>query len=74
MSSEHIVNVSIDGMTCSSCVYKVESELSDLDGVIEAKVDLAKKHGTVKYDASKPVGPKEIVELINKLGFKAAQI
>jgi len=49
--------------------FKVESELSDLEGVLEAKVDLAAKSGTFKYDSK--VTPDVIVKTINDLGFKA---
>jgi hypothetical protein len=42
--SEHIdatrVELSIRGMTCASCVGKVEQALSQVDGVEEARVNL----------------------------------
>jgi copper chaperone CopZ len=66
--SEQTVNVAIDGMTCGSCVYKIECELSDLEGVTEAKVDLQAKRGTVKMTG---LTPDDIVKKINELGFKA---
>ncbi len=71
MSSE--ANVSIDGMTCPSCVYKIECEVSDLDGVSEAKVDLASKTGKFKFDNEK-LNASQIVAKINELNFKAALI
>ena len=39
---ESTVQLSIEGMTCPSCVYMIESELSDLNGVLEAKVNFNK--------------------------------
>ena len=70
MSDQSVV-VSIEGMTCGSCVYKVESELSDLEGVTSAKVDLQAKRGTFTYNASSKVNADLIVKTINDLGFKA---
>lgn len=64
------INVSIEGMTCPSCVYKVECEVSDLNGVTEAKVDLANKRGTFTFD-SNLISADDIIKKINELGFKA---
>ena len=65
------VNVKIGGMSCGSCSYKIESEVGDLPGVSEAKVDLENKTGKFTYDPSGANGAQQIVDLINKLGFKA---
>ena len=50
---------------------KVESELSDLEGVLSAKVDLQNKRGTFKYDSASKVNDDLIVKTICDLGFKA---
>ena len=42
-----------------------------MEGVLEAKVDLAAKSGTFKYDSTSKVTPDVIVKTINDLGFKA---
>ncbi|MEO8287089.1 MAG: heavy metal translocating P-type ATPase [Chloroflexota bacterium] len=41
----------IGGMTCASCVRRVERALQKVDGVSEAGVNLATERATVKYDA-----------------------
>jgi Cu+-exporting ATPase len=70
--SDAQVRVQIEGMTCPSCVYKIECEVGDIEGVKEAKVDLSSKIGTFSYDsASSTAGPTQIVNKINELGFKA---
>jgi copper chaperone CopZ len=70
--SDSQVRVHIEGMTCPSCVYKIECEVGDIEGVKEAKVDLASKIGTFSYDAaSSTAGPAQIVAKITELGFKA---
>ena len=45
--------------------------MSDLEGVLEAKVNLDAKRGTFKYDPSSKANPELIVKIINELGFKA---
>jgi copper chaperone CopZ len=68
--SVETVKVNIDKMTCGSCSYKIESELSEMDGVKTAKVDLPGKNGTFTFDSAK-VKPEDIVKKINDLGFVA---
>src|ERR1700712_3554449 len=43
----------IGGMTCASCVRRVERALSKVDGVSSAGVNLATERATVKYDPAK---------------------
>lgn len=47
----HIEKISlpIQGMTCASCVDKVEKSLKGLNGVISAHVNLASERATVEY-------------------------
>ena len=71
--SDKEVKVTIDGMTCPSCVYKIECEVSDIEGVKEAKVDLASKVGTFSFDGAK-VTAESIVKKIEETGFKAKLI
>src|SRR5690349_2395596 len=40
----------IEGMTCASCVGRVQKALSRVDGVAEASVNLATETATVSYD------------------------
>src|SRR5437868_2380075 len=42
----------VDGMTCASCVRRVERALSKVDGVQSADVNLATEQATVRYDPS----------------------
>ncbi|MBA2776212.1 MAG: copper-translocating P-type ATPase [Chloroflexia bacterium] len=43
----------IEGMTCASCVRRVEKALDKLDGVQEASVNLATEQATVVFDPDK---------------------
>jgi len=65
------LEVSIKGMTCSSCVFLIESNIGKVPGIIKATVALATERGKIKYDPEK-IGPRDIVEAINNLGFQAS--
>ena len=43
------VTIPVRGMTCSSCVAKIESSLQSLPGVVEASVNFATEKATVSY-------------------------
>ena len=43
------VTFPIEGMSCASCVARVENALSTVPGVLSASVNLAAKSGTVEY-------------------------
>ena len=38
------------GMTCASCVNRIERFLANADGVAEANVNLATERATVRFD------------------------
>jgi P-type Cu+ transporter len=44
------LSLAIEGMTCASCVNRIERYLSKTDGVIEASVNLATERATVRFD------------------------
>lgn len=54
------------GMTCASCVHKIESSLMREKGIIYASVALATNKAHVKYD-SEIIGPRDIIKLIEVL-------
>ena len=54
----------VEGMTCASCVTRVEKSLRSVDGVIDASVNLATDRATVSYLPTKTSVPdlKRVVE------------
>ena len=62
-AGDHIetVELFIEGMTCASCVYKVERESKKIKGVLEASVTLLTNRGVFKYDNSTGVGTRDII-------------
>ncbi|XP_038155049.1 copper-transporting ATPase 1 [Cyprinodon tularosa] len=63
----------VRGMTCASCVHKIESTLVREKGVIYTSVALATNKAHVKYDAE-VIGPRDIIKLIENLGFEASLV
>lgn len=58
----------IEGMTCAmGCAKTIESELSDLDGVQEAKVDFDKKTATVTFDKTVQ-NPENLAKIVQATG------
>lgn len=58
-------------MTCSSCVYTVETNVKKLPGVKTAAISLALQRGTFTYD-SEVTGPRDIMTRIEDLGYVAS--
>ncbi|XP_010753135.3 copper-transporting ATPase 1 [Larimichthys crocea] len=63
----------VRGMTCASCVHKIESSLMREKGIIYASVALATNKAHIKYD-SEVIGPRDIVKMIESLGFEASLV
>ncbi len=63
------IDLPIGGMTCASCVARVERGISRLEGVAEATVNLASEKATVHYNPAK-VGLKDLVRTVEELGYE----
>ena len=62
--------LSVEGMTCNSCVKLIESTISQVAGVKSIKVSLQFKEAFIEHDPS-VVKPDELVQTIYDMGFDA---
>ena len=64
------VNVSfpVTGMTCASCVNRVEKAISKVAGVERAAVNLATERATVSYDPA-ATNVSEIAHAVERAGY-----
>ena len=61
----------IDGMTCASCVARVEKALARVPGVREAHVNLATEQASLALDASSPAATAQAVQAAQAAVAKA---
>jgi Cu+-exporting ATPase len=61
----------IGGMTCASCVGRVQKALTRADGVVTAAVNLATETATVSYDPA-TVDLDALTRAVEKAGYTAA--
>ena len=64
------ITLRIYGMTCSSCTSTVEAELGKMPGISNVAVSLATETAKITFDRGL-VGPREMVERVEELGFDA---
>lgn len=67
-TSHGSVDLSVGGMTCASCVARVEKKLNKVAGV-NASVNLATESAHVELSA--PVDPQQLVAVVEKAGYSA---
>ncbi len=60
----------IDGMTCASCVRRVESALEQAPGVTSASVNLATERATVSFDPA-VVSVADLATAVSNAGYTA---
>ena len=66
------IELSIEGMTCASCVGRVEKALKKVEGVQEATVNLATERAWVQGNAQ--VQSSDLIQAIKKAGYTAKLI
>ncbi|HEX8997026.1 MAG TPA: heavy metal translocating P-type ATPase [Ktedonobacterales bacterium] len=64
------VELNISGMTCASCVRRVERALSKTPGVAEANVNLATERATVTYHPSE-TALADLIAAVERAGYGA---
>src|SRR5215211_1472939 len=64
------ITIPVTGMTCASCVRRVERALSGEEGVAEARVNFAAEKASVTYEPT-ATSPEELVGVIRDAGYGA---
>lgn len=64
----HSVSLAIEGMSCASCVSRVERALSAVPGVTQAQVNLATERADVRLDG--PPDRAALVRAIHDVGYE----
>jgi P-type Cu+ transporter len=69
--SPEIFTLDIGGMTCASCVSRVEKALSKVPGVEAASVNLATEQAKVRLSSSSVTQLDDVIAAVNKTGYEA---
>jgi Cu+-exporting ATPase len=59
----------VEGMTCASCVNRIERYLRKVDGVVEANVNLATERASISFGPGVTVG--RLIEAVEAAGYDA---
>ena len=71
-SPEGAVTLRIGGMTCASCVRRVERALNRVEGVDEASVNFATS--TARVSLGEAIGADPLVAAVERAGYDAAEL
>ena len=69
VDNRDVINLSIQGMSCASCVATVERALAQTDGTAEAVVNFAEETATVVTSASSA----QLIAAIKAVGYNATE-
>lgn len=67
VSTQYQETLSIEGMTCASCVGRVEKALKKVDGVASAAVNLATEKAVIT--SSQPIDRNTLVKAVERAGY-----
>ena len=70
-TNPELFTLDIGGMTCASCVGRVEKALDKIPGVEAASVNLATEQAKIRLKADSGVKIDEIIALVQKTGYSA---
>ena len=72
MATKH-VTLPVTGMTCASCVRRIEKALARVDGVQEATVNLATEQARVSYDPD-AANLEQLKSAVEKAGYGVREL
>jgi len=64
------LNLNIYGMSCASCIARIEKSLNSLEGVRETSINLATEKAYVEFDHLK-LDPEQIISAIKNTGYES---
>lgn len=64
------VNYSVPGIHCNHCVHTIQSEVSELEGVISVKADPNSKQVDIEFDD--PANETKIKSLLAEINYPVA--
>ncbi len=67
MTDGHVVRLRIHGMTCGSCVARVERALQGVEGVREARVNLTTETAAVDVEPVRKT-PQPLIDAVRQAG------
>ncbi len=67
------VKLKINNMDCEACARGLETQLKNVDGVKEAKINFLEGNGTVEYD-SLTVNKMNLIQLLEDEGFPSKEV
>lgn len=67
--AEQALTLKISGMSCASCVAHVEEALSQVPGVVDARVNFATEQASVLVDAGR-VSPSVLADAVTDAGYE----
>ena len=70
-TNSELFTLDIGGMTCASCVGRVEKALDKIPGIEAASVNLATEQARIRLNASSPTKINEIIAAVQKTGYGA---
>ncbi len=70
VSTGERLDLPIKGISCASCVAKIEKGLSKLSGVVDAKVNFATQRAAITFDPSQ-VHTSDFIQTVQDLGYEA---
>ncbi len=71
-AATQVIDLGVSGMTCASCVGRVERALKRVPGVVGAEVNLATERARVTATAG--VSVEQLAEAVGKAGYQAARV
>jgi P-type Cu+ transporter len=71
VDGEEVITLEIDGMTCASCVSKIEKHINKLPGISKISVNLTTEKAKINFDPNN-ISPRKIISAIEDIGYFAS--